>query len=149
MKKTVMNLEIEKYLNIISEKDSFRNNTAIKLPGSLDWSLRVNMKKLNEVYELFNEARTELGKKYIEAGKVEDDHVKPEFLQEYNAEIFELMTQKTDIDFRPLKVRDFIELPLSMPEKDLLFSMCEDEEIEKYFDELDKEASEEESVQEA
>ena len=149
MKKTLMNLEIEKLISVISGKDSFRNNTEIKVPGALDWSLRVNLKKLNEVDEMYNQARTEVGKKYVDAGKVEGDQVKQEYIAEYNAEIWELMIQKNEIDFRPLKVGDFINLPLSMPEKDFLFSMCEDEEIEKYFEEEEaKESTEEPETEE-
>ena len=149
MKKTLMNLEIEKLISVISGKDSFRNNTEIKVPGALDWSLRVNLKKLNEVYEMYNQARTEVGKKYVDAGKVEGDQVKQEYIAEYNAEIWELMIQKNEIDFRPLKVGDFMNLPLSMPEKDFLFSMCEDEEIEKYFEEEEaKESTEEPETEE-
>lgn len=133
MKKILKNMEIEKYINIISAQNSFRNNTEIKLPGSLDWSLRINIKALIGIYSLFTEARNELGQKYVAAGKVEDDKVKPEYVAEYNKELFELMSQENEIEFRKLNVKDFITLPLSMPEKDVLFIMCEDEDVENYF----------------
>lgn len=133
MKKILTNVEIEKYINTISGKDSFRNNAELKIPGSLDWSLRVNIKALTDVYSLYNEARNELVQKYISAGKVENDRIKPEFVSEYNKDLVELMSQKNDIEFRKLNVKDFITLPLSMPEKDVLFIMCEDEDVENYF----------------
>ena len=133
MKKILTNVEIEKYINTISWKDSFRNNAELKIPGSLDWSLRVNIKALTDVYSLYNEARNELVQKYISAGKVENDRIKPEFVSEYNKDLVELMSQKNDIEFRKLNVKDFITLPLSMPEKDVLFAMCDDKDIDDFF----------------
>ena len=133
MKKILTNVEIEKYINTISGKDSFRNNAELKIPGSLDWSLRVNIKALTDVYSLYSEARNELVQKYISAGKVENDRIKPEFVSEYNKDLVELMSQKNDIEFRKLNVKDFITLPLSMPEKDVLFAMCDDKDIDDFF----------------
>lgn len=133
MKKILTNVEIEKYINTISGKDSFRNNAELKIPGSLDWSLRVNIKALTDVYSLYNEARNELVQKYISAGKVENDRIKPEFVSEYNKDLVELMSQKNDIEFRKLNVKDFINLPLSMPEKDVLFVMCDDKDVDDFF----------------
>ena len=132
MKKILTNVEIEKYINTISGKDSFRNNVELKIPGSLDWSLRVNIKALTDVYSLYSEARNELVQKYISAGKVENDRIKPEFVSEYNKDLVELMSQKNDIEFRKLNVKDFITLPLSMPEKDVLFIMCDDQDTDDF-----------------
>ena len=133
MKKILTNVEIEKYINTISGKDSFRNNTELKIPGSLDWSLRVNIKALTDVYSLYSEARNELVQKYISSGKVENDRIKPEFVSEYNKDLVELMSQKNEIEFRKLNVKDFINLPLSMPEKDVLFAMCDEKDIDDFF----------------
>ena len=133
MKKILTNVEIEKYINTISGKDSFRNNAELKIPGSLDWSLRVNIKALTDVYSLYNEARNELVQKYISSGKVENDRIKPEFVSEYNKDLVELMSQKNEIEFRKLNVKDFITLPLSMPEKDVLFVMCDDKDVDDFF----------------
>ena len=133
MKKILTNVEIEKYINTISGKDSFRNNAELKIPGSLDWSLRVNIKALTDVYSLYNEARNELVQKYISAGKVENDRIKPEFVSEYNKDLVELMSQKNEIEFRKLNVKDFITLPLSMPEKDVLFAMCDEKDVDDFF----------------
>ena len=133
MKKILTYVEIEKYINTISGKDSFRNNAELKIPGSLDWSLRVNIKALTDVYSLYSEARNELVQKYISAGKVENDRIKPEFVSEYNKDLVDLMSQKNDIEFRKLNVKDFITLPLSMPEKDVLFAMCDEKDIDDFF----------------
>lgn len=133
MKKILTNVEIEKYINTISGKDSFRNNAELKIPGSLDWSLRVNIKALTDVYSLYSEARNELVQKYISAGKVENDRIKPEFVSEYNKDLVDLMSQKNEIEFRKLNVKDFITLPLSMPEKDVLFVMCDDKDVDDFF----------------
>ena len=133
MKKILTNVEIEKYINTISGKDSFRNNAELKISGSLDWSLRVNIKALTDVYSLYSEARNELVQKYISAGKVENDRIKPEFVSEYNKDLVELMSQKNEIEFRKLNVKDFVSLPLSMPEKDVLFVMCDDKDVDDFF----------------
>lgn len=138
MKKILTNMEIEKYINTISGKDSFRNNTELKISGSLDWSLRVNIKALTDVYSLYNDARNELVQRYINAGRVENDRIKPEYVSEYNKDLVELMSQKNEIEFRKLNVKDFITLPLSMPEKDVLFAMCDDKEVDEYFAEQEK-----------
>ena len=133
MKKILTNVEIEKYINTISGKDSFRNNAELKIPGSLDWSLRVNIKALTDVYSLYNEARNELVQKYISSGKVENDRIKPEFVSEYNKDLVELMSQKNEIEFRKLNVKDIITLPLSIPHKDVLFTMCDEKDIDDFF----------------
>ena len=135
MKKIITNMEVEKYLKIVSAKDSFRNNTALKIPGALDWSLRVNLKKLNEIYALYEEARIELGQRYISEGKVENDFVKPEYKKDYQNDLVELLEQESEIDIRPLKIKDFIDIPLSMPEKDFMLYMCDENEVNKYFEE--------------
>lgn len=135
MKKILTNIEIEKYINTISAQNSFRNNTELKLPGNLDWSLRVNIKALNDIYSIYRDARGDLGQKYISAGKVENDRIKPQYITEYNKELVELMNQTNELEFRVLKVNDFITLPLSMPEKDVLFAMCDEKEVDEYFNE--------------
>lgn len=137
MIKTLTNLEIDRYINIISNKDSFRNNISIKLPGALDWSLRINLNKIKEIHNVYIEALTELAKKYVNDGKVEGDKIKPEFIREYNMELNVLNVQENEINFRPIKVKDFIDLELSVPEKDFLLLMCEDDDIEKYFNETE------------
>lgn len=132
MKKSITNMELEKYIKIVSDTKSFRNNAEIKLPGSLDWSLRINLKKMEDIYSIYRSAQQELGQKYVTEGKTEDSVVKPEYINDYKLEMFELMSQATEIELTPLQVNDFVTLPLSMPEKDLLFFMCDDEDIKKY-----------------
>ena len=95
--------------------------------------MRVNIKALTDVYSLYSEARNELVQKYISAGKVENDRIKPEFVSEYNKDLVELMSQKNEIEFRKLNVKDFVSLPLSMPEKDVLFVMCDDKDVDDFF----------------
>ena len=36
MKKTIMNFEIENVLNILNDKNSFRNDLSVKLPNLFD-----------------------------------------------------------------------------------------------------------------
>lgn len=127
MKVTIANHEIDTFINMLANPQSFRNNVAIKLSDELDWALRVNLKMMNTRYEIINEARQELAKEFIDAGKVENDHVKEEYLGEYNDRMVRLMMQKNELDFTPIKRDSFKGLSLSMPERDFLMLMVDEE----------------------
>lgn len=127
MKVTITNYEIETFINMLANPQSFRNNVSIKLSDDLDWALRVNLKMMNTRYEIINEARQELAKEFIDAGKVENDHVKEEYLGEYNDRMVRLMMQKNELDFTPIKRDSFKGLSLSMPERDFLMLMVDEE----------------------
>lgn len=132
MKTTIRNFEIENYFNIVGNEKSFRNNIDIKIPYDMDWALRINLKTMSTRYELVQEARKEIEKDFVDNNKVEEDgtRVKPEFLQEFNERINGLMFQSNELEFIPIKKADFKDLPLSMPERDFLMIMV-DEEAEK------------------
>lgn len=127
MKVTMMNVEIENFINTISSKDSFRNDITVKVSADLDWALRVNLKAMNERFAIFQEARQELGQEFIDDGKVNEENntVKDEFLAEYNERLMGLMTQKNELDLLPIKRDDLKDLKLSMPERDFLMSMVD------------------------
>lgn len=127
MKVTIANHEIDTFINMLANPQSFRNNVAIKLSDELDWALRVNLKMMNTRYEIINEARQELAKEFIDAGKVENDHVKEEYLGEYNDCMVRLMMQKNELDFTPIKRDSFKGLSLSMLERDFLMLMVDEE----------------------
>ena len=133
MKRTLRNIEIENILSIIASPKSFRNNVEIKVPVSVDYAVRVNLKKLNERYEIFNEMRTELQREVVEAGKVNEEKtsIADEYLNEYNSKYLPLAYQPNEINFQPINKEDFEHMSLSMPERDFLMLMVEDEEIEK------------------
>ena len=133
MKITITNYEIEHFINMLANPESFRNNVAVKLSDDMDWAVRVNLRAMNARYDILNEARQEIGKEFIDAGKVENDQVKEEFRSEYNSRLIRLMMQKNELDFMPIKRADFKGLSLSMPEKDFLMLMV-DEDAEKAVD---------------
>lgn len=130
MKVTITNYEIETAINVLANPESFRNNISVKISDDMDWAIRVNVKAMNDRYSVYNEARQEIGKEFIDAGKVEDNQIKEEFRAEYNNRLIRLAMQKNDLEFTPIKRDDFKGLQLSMPEKDLLMLMV-DEEAEK------------------
>lgn len=126
MKITITNHEIETFMNMLANPQAFKNNVTIKFSDELDWNLRVNLKALNNRYEILNEAKQDLAKMFIDAGKVDGDHVKEEYLQEYNEKLINLMMQKNEIEFTPIKREDFKGFPLSMIERDFLMLMVEE-----------------------
>lgn len=141
MKKTLSNAEIEYCWITLNSKDSFRRKINIKVPGNMDWSVRVNLKNIANIYNLFKEACTELGQRYVDSDKTNGNKIKKEYLNEYLKELNELRTQENEISLRPLKINEVFELDgLSSAERDALMMMCLDEEIEKYFS-IDDEAS--------
>ncbi len=126
MKKTISNYALENYVNTISNPDSFRNNVSIKLPAALLWNVRINMKMLMDRYSVLLEMKSELGKEFIDAGKVQDDSVKPEFLSEWSSRMNEIMSQSSEFDLVPINREDFIDRnDLSWPELDLLLLMTD------------------------
>lgn len=127
MKVTITNVEIENYISLISNENSFRNNITIKVPFDMDWALRVNLKTMTERYAIFQEACNEIGQEYIKAGKVDGDNnrVKEEFIPEFNERMTALAFQKNELEFLPVKKDDFKNLALSMPERDFLMLMVD------------------------
>ena len=133
MKVTFTNAEIEGFLKMIANPKSFRNNVEIKMPFSMDWTLRINIKTLTDRYAILEEARNDLNKSFAENGKLESDGmtVKKEYLKEYITLISQLMSQKNEFDFEPIDKKD-LQNPslaeLSMPERDFLMTMTKNED---------------------
>lgn len=132
MKKTITNMELESCINIINNPNSFRNNITFKIPTSMDYALRVNLKMIGDRYTIFREMVNEIQKEYVEAGKVTEDmtRIADEYLEEYNERYIPLAFQVNEFDFQPIKKEDFEHLLLSMPERDFLNLMVEDIESE-------------------
>lgn len=133
MKRTIRNVDLEVYIGIINHPNSFRNNVNFKISANVDYVLRVNLKMMNDRYEIFREMRDEIQKEFIEAGKVTEDmsRIADEYLGEYNERYLPLAYQTNVFDFQPIKKEDFERPMLSMPERDLLNLMVEGEEIKK------------------
>lgn len=133
MKVTLMNVEIESILSVISNPTSFRNNVSVKVPMSVDYAVRINLKKLSERYEIFNEMRAEIQREFLEAGKVNEEktNIADEYLEEYNSRYLPLVYQQNEFDFQPIAKEDFEDMVLSMPERDILMLMVEDDETEE------------------
>lgn len=128
MKVKLTNFEIERYINIISSPESFRNNVGVKISAEMDWALRINIKTMTDRFALFNEAREELAQEFIDSGRVDGDMVKEEYIPEYNQRITVLYSQKNELDLATIKSEDIKHLSnLSMPERDFLNLMVEKE----------------------
>ncbi len=150
MKQTMTNAEIEGCLKILNAQNSFRGNVNVKLPAKVDWAIRVNIKAMNSVFELYNEARSEIGKRYVDSGKTEGDQVKDEYLNEFVAEMQELATQENEVAIRTLSIEDVYTIEgLSSVERDALIMMCNAEDVDKYFSVDDEEPENEEIKEEA
>lgn len=128
MKITITNGEIENFINALASPESFRNNVSVKVSDALDWAVRVNLKTMNSRYEIYNEARREIGQEFVNNGKVEGDYVKPEFLDEYNSRLINLALLKNELEFDTVSRDDFKGLNLSMPERDFLMLMVDETE---------------------
>ena len=132
MKVTFTNAEIEKFLNMISNPKSFRNNVEIKIPYNLDWVLRINIKALIDRYSIVEEARNDLNREFEDSGKLEDNGliIKKEYLKEYSTLINQLMSQKNEFDFETID-KKILENPslynLSMPERDFIRTMIKND----------------------
>lgn len=137
MKVTLTNAEIESYLNMLADPKSFRNNIAVKMPSAeAGWAIRVNIKILSDRFSIYDEARKDLGKEFIQNGKVEEDgqHIKKEFMGEYVYRLGELAGIHNTMDLTPLSKNDadkIIAFGLSLPEEDFIMAMTEEMDEEE------------------
>lgn len=126
MKVKLTNFEIERYVGIIFAPESFRNNVGVKISAEMDWALRINIKAMTDRLEIFNNARNDLSHEFIDAGKVDGEMVKEEFIPEYNERMSTLYNLMNELDFAPIPKDELKKLEiLSMPERDLLNLMVE------------------------
>lgn len=127
MKKTISNFELENYIRTLSAPESFKNNMQIKLPGSLVFAVRVNLKSMVDRYSVVEEMIKELRDEFVKDEKVEKDIVKHEYVDEWRTRYNEIMFQTSELDLTPIKKEDFENRDdLSWPELDILFWMTEE-----------------------
>lgn len=127
MKKTISNFELENYIRILGAPESFKNNLAIKLPASLVFGVRVNLKSMVDRYSVVEEMIKELRDEFVKDEKVEKDIVKHEYVDEWRTRYNEIMFQTSELDLTPIKKEDFENRDdLSWPELDILFWMTEE-----------------------
>lgn len=127
MKKTISNFELENYIRILGAPESFKNNLAIKLPASLVFGVRVNLKSMVDRYSVVEEMIKELRDEFVTDEKVEKDIVKHEYVDEWRTRYNEIMFQTSELDLTPIKKEDFENRDdLSWPELDILFWMTEE-----------------------
>lgn len=127
MKKTISNFELENYIRTLSAPESFKNNMHIKLPGSLVFAVRVNLKAMIERYSVVEEMIKELRDEFTTSEKVDGDNLKLEYVTEWNKRYNDLMIQTSELDLTPIKKEDFENRDdLSWPELDILFWMTEE-----------------------
>lgn len=136
MKKTIMNFEIENVLNILNDKNSFRNDLSVKLPKAVRQALRINMDTLSNRLKVFDEERKEVYNRFIQEGKTDktDDgnyKVRDEFLPELNQELVELAVVQNELELEELNMDVFDNVDLSMQEEDALKFMTNDEVTKK------------------
>lgn len=127
MKKSLKNIEIEKIINVLNHKDSFRNNISVKLPKVIRQAIRIDMKILSERYAIYEEGRKEIYTAYStdeKAIKQEDGNflVKPEYRQDLAMELKELalVDNELDLELIDANVFDEFDIALSAPEEDVI-----------------------------
>ena len=127
MKKTISNFELESYIRTIGAPESFKNNMNIKLPASLVFAVRVNLKAMTDRYTIVEEMLKELREEFLKDKKVNEEKLKPEYVDEWNSRFTEIMMQTSEVELTPIKKSDFEDRnDLSWPELDILFWMTED-----------------------
>lgn len=107
-----------------------KTNGELKLPASVSWKRRLNMKKLIDAYEVIKEAITDINKEYANdehAVRIENGNwkVNKEYHEELNKRQLELMEQDTPIDIQKVSIDDLGDTTISDLEMDTLDFMIE------------------------
>ena len=127
-----------KNIDIMGILTAFESNkeSEMKLPISVSWKRRQNLKELTNAGTLIREAQNEINKRYMD-----DEHsvpdgtdkggdsrkVKPEFVADYVREQGELMEQETEVKILKIKIGEIGDLALSDRDMDTLMFMIEEE----------------------
>ena len=129
MKRTFTNHELihlAECISRLSESDT-------KLPCELHWKLKLNKKSLSAPMSLYTECEKEIMESYAGDDKsrlVEDEAVdengarntrrvlKPEFLYEFQNQMIELRSQKTEVEIQTISYELLKDLSLSSAEWD-------------------------------
>lgn len=124
-----------KNIEIVGIVNAFAANkdSSMKLPASVAWKRRLNMKTLTEAKAVIDEALQEIGKRYADdehsvEGENGQRNVKPEYMADYAKETGEILVQETDVTIRKIKIEDIGDITLSDADMDTLAFMIEEGE---------------------
>lgn len=130
------NYEIENFLNILTDKTSFRFDMKVKQPPEVRFAIRKNVDSLVDVYKTYEETRKEIIQNIIDDGhgKRSDDGsqivVDPDFIPIVNKELLELANIETEVDIMcvsQVAMDDFLKtVNISTPEEDVLLKFVKE-----------------------
>lgn len=131
MKITMTNYELDKCIGVLNNPSSFYNNVDVKLPVRLAWNIRLNMKVLTDRFEIVKELQQNVINEFVKAEKIKEDKVLPDYIQEFNLRIHEVMIQESEFEINSVDKEDFMSLnSLSIPEVEVLMKMVDDKKDE-------------------
>ena len=131
MKKNINNQNIESFINIMSNKDSFVVTT--KMPHAIRQAIRINLKTLTERMDIYNEGRRDLFTSFVKDGKATANETtitfKEDYIQEINNELTELALVDNEIEIETIK-KDILDSylennDLTLAEEDVLLFFAE------------------------
>ena len=125
MIKTLKNIEVLNILIGLSKSDI----KSKQMPVSFLWSLKCNLKKLEEVNKLFEDSRQELINNYstddksfveVDENNHEQRKIKPEFQESWVSDNNELLNQETEFEFKTVDIDSLNNITMSPTDFDLL-----------------------------
>lgn len=122
-----------KNYEIIGVLNTYRQTTGeLRLPASVAWKRRLNIKKLGEIEKLIKEAEREIQQGYSDDTYSMDmgdgmRQVRKEYLTEYNKKLNELYEQDTPVEIQKISIEDLGNLDISDKEMDTIAFMIEEE----------------------
>lgn len=134
MKKTFTNYEIDTIITTLSDQSSFIYDRQLKLPQSDRQAIRLNLATLRTVHNAYLEGRNDINMSYVESGRTEKQEdgsqkIKQEYMSEFQNEMIELLTVKTEVDIQPLTdegLNKILSTNLSMTEEDVVLLFKEE-----------------------
>lgn len=143
MKIILTNIDISNILSYTNSENSIANNTTTKFTMEFCWKFTKNIKKLSELNESFLNLQQELISNYISddysfTSETGERILKPEFVDEYNQKLDELVSQENEIDIDKVRLDKVViggmdgldKIELSVPELEVLSFMIDEPIIE-------------------
>ena len=120
-----------KNIDIVGITNTYRQtNGELRLPASVSWKRRLNMKKLLEAEAVIQDAVQEIQRKFTDDEHSFDENgnrqVKPEFIADYCKQIQEIYDQDTPIEIQKIRIEELGNTEISDKEMDTLAFMIEE-----------------------
>lgn len=139
-------LNIYKYINMsVSDENSKKQIFPImdivkKFNTKSKWAFRLNLKKIENILTVYEEALKELQSEYLDdehseevSSKNENEEctttrvIKNEYLADYQQKCRELLEQQNDLDFKLINIEDIEDIDLEFEDLEMLSFMINEE----------------------